>query len=55
VGGLLTNLTFRLEFSDAGFSRDPIYKGKGLQLEFTVEDEGVPTFCNLASRLRLIK
>jgi hypothetical protein len=35
--------TQRLEFSDAGFSRDPNYKGKGLQLEFTVEDEGVFT------------
>jgi hypothetical protein len=35
--------TFRLEVSDAGFSRDPDYKGKGLQLQFTVEDEGVFT------------
>jgi hypothetical protein len=29
--------------SDPGFARDPEYKGKGLQLEFTVEDEGVFT------------
>jgi hypothetical protein len=28
---------------DAGLSIDPGYKGKGLQLEFTVEDEGVFT------------
>jgi hypothetical protein len=35
--------TLRLEASDAGFSRDSNYKGKGLQLEFTVEDEGVFT------------
>jgi hypothetical protein len=35
--------TTRLEASDAGFSRDPNYKGKGLQVEFTVEDEGVFT------------
>jgi hypothetical protein len=34
---------FRLEVSDAGFSRDPDYKGKGLQLQFTVEDENVFT------------
>jgi hypothetical protein len=26
-----------------GFSRDPEYKGKGLQLQFTVEDEGAFT------------
>jgi len=35
--------TRRLEASDAGFSRDPNYKGNGLQVEFTVEDEGVFT------------
>jgi hypothetical protein len=29
--------------SDAGFSRDYDYRGKGLQLQFTVEDEGVFT------------
>ena len=29
--------------SDAGFARNPDYKGKGLQLQFTVEDEGVFT------------
>ena len=29
--------------SDPGFARDPNYKGKGLQLQFTVEDEGVFT------------
>jgi hypothetical protein len=34
---------FRLPGSDPGFARDPGYKGKGLQLEFTVEDEGVFT------------
>jgi hypothetical protein len=28
---------------DPGFARDPNYKGKGLQLEFTVEDDGVFT------------
>ncbi len=28
---------------DNGIARDPDYKGKGLQLEFTVEDEGVFT------------
>jgi hypothetical protein len=33
----------RLEQSDAGFARDPDYKGKALQLQFTVEDEGVFT------------
>jgi hypothetical protein len=31
------------ERSDPGFARNPGYKGKGLQLEFTVEDEGVFT------------
>ena len=29
--------------SDPGFARNPNYKGKGLQLEFTVEDEGAFT------------
>ena len=33
----------RLRGSDPGFARDPDYKGQGLQLEFTVEDEGVFT------------
>jgi hypothetical protein len=28
---------------DPGLARNPNYKGKGLQLEFTVEDEGVLT------------
>jgi hypothetical protein len=34
---------FRLRGSDPGFAPDPGYKGKGLQLQFTVEDEGVFT------------
>ena len=34
---------FHLDTSDAGFSRDLAYTGKGLQLEFRVEDEGVFT------------
>jgi hypothetical protein len=34
---------FRLPGSDAGFARNPEYKGKGLQLALTVEDEGVFT------------
>jgi hypothetical protein len=34
---------FRLPASDQGFARNPDYKGKGLQLQFTVEDEGVFT------------
>jgi hypothetical protein len=34
---------WRIPGSDPGFFRDPNYKGKGLQLEFTVEDEGVFT------------
>jgi hypothetical protein len=34
---------FRLQGSDPGIARDPNYKGKGLHLEFTVEDEGVFT------------
>jgi hypothetical protein len=33
----------RLQRSDPGFARNPGYKGKGLQLEFTVEDGGVFT------------
>jgi hypothetical protein len=33
----------RLRGSDPGFAPDPNYKGKGLYLEFTVEDEGVFT------------
>jgi hypothetical protein len=34
---------FRIPASDAGFARNPDYKGKGLQLQFTVEDQGVFT------------
>jgi hypothetical protein len=34
---------FRLQSSDAGFAPDLDYKGKALQLQFTVEDEGVFT------------
>jgi hypothetical protein len=33
----------RIQGSDPGFARNPDYKGKGLQLEFTVEDDGVFT------------
>jgi hypothetical protein len=33
----------RLESSDSGIAPDPEYKGKGLQLQFTVEDDGVFT------------
>jgi hypothetical protein len=33
----------RLQRSDSGLARDPDDKGKGLQLQFTVEDEGVFT------------
>jgi hypothetical protein len=33
----------RLPSSDPGFAANPDYKGKGLQLQFTVEDEGVFT------------
>jgi hypothetical protein len=33
----------RLPFNDSGLSVDPNYQGKGLQLQFTVEDEGVFT------------
>jgi hypothetical protein len=32
-----------LPMADSGIARDPEYKGKGLQLQFTVEDEGVFT------------
>ena len=32
-----------LPMADNGVARDPNYKGKGLQVEFTVEDEGVFT------------
>jgi hypothetical protein len=34
---------FRLPSSDTGFAPDPNYRGKGLELQFTVEDEGVFT------------
>ena len=34
---------WRIPGSDPGFARDLGYKGKGLQLEFTVEDDGVFT------------
>jgi hypothetical protein len=34
---------FRIRTADPGFSRNPGYKGKGLQLDFTVEDDGVFT------------
>jgi hypothetical protein len=34
---------FRFPVADSGLARDPDYKGKGLQLEFTVEDKGVFT------------
>jgi hypothetical protein len=33
----------RLQLAGVGFAPDPDYKGKGLQLQFTVEDEGVFT------------
>jgi hypothetical protein len=33
----------RLPFNDSGLIVDPSYQGKGLQLQFTVEDEGVFT------------
>jgi hypothetical protein len=33
----------RIQRSDPGFARNPDYRGKGLQLDFTVEDEGVFT------------
>jgi hypothetical protein len=34
---------FHIRTSDPGFARDPGYRGKGLQLDFTVEDDGVYT------------
>jgi hypothetical protein len=34
---------FRIRAADPGFARDPGYRGKGLQLDFTVEDDGVFT------------
>jgi hypothetical protein len=34
---------FRTERTDPGFARDPNDRGKGLQLQFTVEDDGVFT------------
>jgi len=34
---------FAVPVADSGIARDPEYKGKGLQLHFTVEDEGVFT------------
>ena len=33
----------RLPSSDPGFAPDPNYRGRGLQLQFTVEDEGMFT------------
>ena len=33
----------RIQRSDPGFARNPDYRGKGLQLDFTVEDDGVFT------------
>jgi hypothetical protein len=33
----------RIQGSDPGFARNPDYKGKGLQLDFTVDDDGVFT------------
>jgi len=32
-----------LPFNDSGLVVDPNYKGKGMQLQFTVQDEGVFT------------
>jgi hypothetical protein len=40
---------FRLPGSDPGFAPNPGYKGSGLQLQFTVEDEGVFTTPRSAS------
>jgi hypothetical protein len=40
---------YRLPGAAEGWSADPAYKGKGLQLEFTVEDEGVYTMSWSAS------
>jgi hypothetical protein len=37
------NENFHIPFNDAGADVDPTYRGKGLQLLFTVEDEGVFT------------
>jgi hypothetical protein len=34
---------FRIPASDTGFARNPNYRGKGLLLQLTVEDEGVFT------------
>jgi hypothetical protein len=34
---------FDFPISDPGYARDPHYRGKALQLEFTVEDEGAFT------------
>jgi hypothetical protein len=34
---------WRIPGSDPGFARNPGYKGNGLQLDFTVEDDGVFT------------
>jgi hypothetical protein len=34
---------FLIRNADPGFARDPGYRGKGLQLDFTVEDDGVFT------------
>jgi hypothetical protein len=39
----VANKNFRLPPNTIGVDVDPNYKGKGLQLEFTVEDEGVFT------------
>ena len=37
------NENIRMQRSDSGLARDPDDKGKGLQLQFTIEDEGVFT------------
>jgi hypothetical protein len=37
------NESLHVPMTDFGIARDPEYKGKGLQLEFTVEDDGVFT------------
>jgi hypothetical protein len=34
---------FHIRAADPGFARDPGYRGKGLQLDFTVEDDSVFT------------
>jgi hypothetical protein len=36
-------MSFRLRSADPGFAPDPNYRGQGLQLDFTVEDDGVFT------------